>query len=74
MILKVKKDNEELVIKIINGEEEVNFDYIQMINTLFNQDEVRLTFEDDISDEDKGYINNLFTEICNITVEEERQE
>ncbi|MBU1020834.1 MAG: hypothetical protein KJ847_06415 [Firmicutes bacterium] len=74
MLLKVKKETEELVIKIMNEDTEENFDYIKMINELYNQDEVELTYEDDISEEDRVYISNLFAEISSVATTEESQE
>ena len=64
MIIKIFKDNEEITCKIsINGKEE-NFSYISMVDYIYKKNpKIELEFSEDILEEEKNRINNLFNQI-----------
>lgn len=64
MIIKIFKDNEEITCKIsINGKEE-NFSYISMVDYIYKKNpKIELEFSEDILEEEKNKINNLFNQI-----------
>lgn len=64
MKIKIFKDKEEITCKIsINGNEE-NFSYISMVDYIYKKNpKIELDFSEDILDEEKEKIINLFNQI-----------
>lgn len=64
MIIKIFKDNEEITCKIsLNGKEE-NFSYISMVDYIYKKNpKIKLEFSEDILEEEKDKIINLFDQI-----------
>jgi hypothetical protein len=60
--LLVKKVDNDLVIRIQEESTEQTFDYVKMINALFEDENVTIDF-DSIDEKDKHSINELFSEI-----------
>lgn len=71
MKLLVKKDNDEVIIKEIFEGNENDFDYVKMINALFNKDEVSLSFTEDINKDDQDSINKMFEKINELSNKKE---
>jgi hypothetical protein len=69
--LLVKKDNDEVIIKEIFEGNENDFDYVKMINALFNKDEVSLSFTEDINKDDQDSINKMFEKINELSNKKE---
>ena len=65
MIIKVFKRDDEIETIMINNGEESNFDYISMLNALYNNESIELSFEN-IDEELNKKINELFEEFKKI--------
>ena len=65
MIIKVFKRDDEIETIMINNGEESNFDYISMLNALYNNESIELSFEN-IDEELNKKINELFEEFRKI--------
>ncbi len=72
MTLQVDLIDEEILIKEIVNEMELEFDYVKMINALFNKENVELKFTDKINVEDKKSIENMFVQINNISSKKDK--
>lgn len=65
MIIKVFKRDDEIETIMINDGEERNFDYISMLNALYNNESIELSFEN-IDEELNKKISELFEELKKI--------
>lgn len=63
-ILVFKQDN-DIVTKFSDGDKLKDFDYITLINLLFENDIPDLMFDGTIDEEDKNKISKMYNEICN---------
>ena len=70
MISKIEESGKlQLNIKFLTAKGEENFDYIKLIDTLYHkpQEEIKFSFSDTVSDEEKIKIQELFDEIKKIS-------
>lgn len=64
MIIKIFKDNEEITCKIYINDKEENFSYISMVDYIYKKNpKIELDFSEDILEEEKDKIINLFNQI-----------
>ena len=67
MKINVKKENEDIVLSlIINGAEEP-FDYVRLVNELYNKNEIeKINYSNEINDWEKEEIEELIKQINNV--------
>ena len=73
MKLKFKKDNDNIKVSISDNETIFDFDYIRMINILYNEHVIEpADFEGDFSEEEINSINMFVKEISDKIVSAEQ--
>ena len=65
MKISVFKQNNDIVTKFSDGDKLKDFDYITLINLLFENKIPELIFDGTIDEEDKNKISKMYNEICN---------
>lgn len=65
MKIHVKKDKNEIITKFINeSNEEYDFDYVELINRLIENEVPLLYIDDDIEEKERNQIQEMYTKIC----------
>ena len=65
MEIHVKKDENEIVTKFINAEgKEYDFDYVELIDLLIENEVPKLIIDDVVEEKDKKQIQEMYTKIC----------
>lgn len=65
MKIHVKKDKKEIITKFINeSNEECDFDYVELINRLIENEVPLLSIDDDIEEKERNQIQEMYTKIC----------
>ena len=66
MKINVKKEKEDIVLSLVINEKEEPFDYVRLVNELYNKKEIEETiYSDGINDWEKDEINKLIDKINN---------
>ena len=66
MKIKVYKENEDIITKLIKNNKEISFDYVSLINGLYEKDLIdEIDFADDIDDWEQEEIKKLIEDINN---------
>lgn len=73
MQIYIYKENDEIITKMKNKGEIVDFDYVVLINELFANKKPSLEFDSTISEGDKEKIELMYNEICK-TIESDDEE
>ena len=64
MKINVKKEKEDIVLSLVINEKEEPFDYVRLVNELYNKKE-EIIYSDGINDWEKDEINKLIDKINN---------
>lgn len=65
MKIHVKKDKNEIITKFINeSNEEYDFDYVELINRLIENEVPLLSIDDDIEEKERNQIQEMYMKIC----------
>lgn len=65
MKIHVKKDKNEIITKFINeSNEECDFDYVELINRLIENEVPLLSIDDDIEEKERNQIQEMYMKIC----------
>lgn len=71
MLIKVSKNNDEIETRFVSDDGiETNFDYIKMLNLLYNKEHIELSFEN-VESELQEEIRLLFAELKSIQQSDE---
>lgn len=74
MKIYVYKENEEIITKFKENDATVDFDYVVLINELFNKKKIPIEFDSNIDEEDKRKIESMYNDICKtIETDEEKK-
>lgn len=74
MLIKVSKINDEIETRFISDDGvETNFDYIKMLNSLYNNEQIELSFEN-VESELQEEIRLLFAELNSIQQSDEESD
>ena len=66
MKINVKKENEDIVLSLVIDGEEEPFDYVKLVNELYNKKEIEeIVYSDEINDWEKVEIKRLIDKINN---------
>ncbi len=66
MKINVKKEKEDIVLSLVINEKEETFDYVRLVNELYNKKEIEeIIYSDGINDWEKDEINKLIDKINN---------
>lgn len=66
MKINVKKEKEDIVLSLVINEKEEPFDYVRLVNELYNKKEIEeIIYSDGINDWEKDEINKLIDKIIN---------
>ncbi len=66
MKINVKKEKEDIVLSLVINEKEEPFDYVRLVNELYNKKEIEeIIYSDGINDWEKDEINKLIDKINN---------
>ena len=65
MKIRITKENKEIVTKFENDDMSIsNFDYVILIKQLFCEQIPELEFSEDIEEQDKEKIQEMYSKIC----------
>ena len=71
MLIKVSKNNDEIETRFVSDDGiETNFDYIKMLNLLYNKEHIELSFEN-VESELQEELRLLFAELKSIQQSDE---
>lgn len=73
MQIYISKENDEIITKMKDNGEIVDFDYVVLINELFANNKPSLQFDSTISEGDKEKIELMYEKICK-TIESDDEE
>lgn len=74
MLIKVSKNNDEIETRFVSDDGiETNFDYIKMLNLLYNKEHIELSFEN-VESELQEEIRLLFAELKSIQHSDEESD
>lgn len=74
MLIKVSKNNDEIETRFVSDDGiETNFDYIKMLNLLYNKEHIELSFEN-VESELQEEIRLLFAELKSIQQSDEESD
>lgn len=66
MKINVKKENEDIVLSLVINEKEEPFDYVKLVNEVYNAKEIEeIVYSDEINDWEKDEIKKLIDKINN---------
>lgn len=75
MKLKFIKENDDVKVRILDKEEDIDFDYIKMINILYNEKTIApAIFEGEFSKEETEKINSFIEEMLEKIVSSSQSE
>lgn len=64
MKINVKKENEDIVLSLVINEKEESFDYVKLVNELYNEKEIEeIIYSEEINDWEKDEIKKLIDKI-----------
>lgn len=64
MKINVKKENEDIVLSLVINEKEESFDYVKLVNELYNKKEIEeIIYSEEINDWEKDEIKKLIDKI-----------
>ncbi len=64
MQINVKKDNEDIVLSLVINQKEEPFDYVKLVNELYNKKEIeKIDYSEQINDWEKDEIKKLIDKI-----------
>ena len=64
MKINVKKENEAIVLSLVINEKEESFDYVKLVNELYNKKEIEeIIYSEEINDWEKDEIKKLIDKI-----------
>ena len=64
MKINVKKENEDIVLSLVINEKEESFDYVKLVNELYNKKEIEeIIYSEEINDWEKDEIKKLIDNI-----------
>lgn len=66
MIIKISKKDDDILLKLFANGKEEDFDYVELINRLHNQEKIeKIDYSKDIDEWEKEEITNLINSINN---------
>ena len=67
MKINVSKENEDIILSLIINDKPETFDYVKLINEIYNKNKIKeIIYSDDVNEWERAQINKMIDKIKNI--------